>query len=539
MARSDAFIGCGPRNENGGFALEQPSTTQIAAVVLRENRGEYREPFAAFVCPEDRLQARERHAFMGAERSPAEVQSSLGMSRARRPLLGSFVGLLGRIRELFPLTNLGLGVLLAAAAAYYGFGVPRTDYVVQLVSVLAAALVAGALIVVLAGAVLTHRAVRRYLRGEGGAGSASDRDGPIMFEARRGWGTGLRLPRRAWFPLLEVSWTWEAPQEFRVIMSRVDGEIWENIETHRRAHEERIVRRFVVEDSFGLARIVLRRTEDRTLRVVPYSGNLDRAPILRSLAAGEDLSHPSGVPMGDRVDMRRYVPGDPLRLALWKVFARTRQLMVRTPERAIEPAVRVVAYLVSAVGDEPAAAAARVAVDGGHLGNDWLFGADGAERPTNDREAAVDLIVRSRNVRDTRAANAFGLERFVQVASETEPVRLILFLPSVPGPWLDRVAATLRSHRGSASAVIVTDGVRAPEEARPSKLDRVLRIPEPPRVEDEAYTTPNDLMSIARALAAAGAEVTAIDREHGRALGLGVRGSSERAYAMALGRAVA
>jgi hypothetical protein len=347
------------------------------------------------------------------------------------------------------------------------------------------------------------------------------------------------MPRRAWFPLLEVSWTWEAPAEFRVVMTKVEGEIWENIETHRRASEERIVRRFVIEDSFGLARIVLRRTEDRALRVIPYTGNLDRAPILRSLAAGEDLAHPSGVPMGDRVDMRRYVPGDPLRLALWKVYARTRQLMVRTPERAIEPAVRVVAYLVSAIGDEPSAAAARVAVDGGHLGDDWLFGCDGGERPTSDPAAAVDMIVRSRNVRGTDAADAAGLLRFVEQASETEPVRLVLFVPSVPGPWIERTVQTLRRHRGSATAVIVTDGVRLPEENRPKKIDRLLRIPEPPRFEEEAYTTPDDLMSIARSLASAGAEVTAIDREHGRALGLGVRGSNEQAYAAALGRRVA
>jgi hypothetical protein len=449
------------------------------------------------------------------------------MSRSRG-LLGWFANLIRRGRELFPLTSLGAFVLAFAGTAYFAFGVPRTDYVVQLVSVLAMALVAGGLLVVLLGAVLTHRAVRRYISGVGGADSAAVREGPITFEARRGWGTGLKLPRRAWFPLLEVSWTWEAPEGFRVATSRVEGEIWENIETHRRAIEEKIVRRFVIEDSFGLARVILRRTEPRNLRVMPYTGNLERAPILRSLAAGEDLAHPAGSPLGDRVDMRRYVPGDPLRLALWKVYARTRQLMVRTPERAIEPAVRVVAYLVSAIGDEPPAAAARVAIDGGHLGGDWLFSADGAERATNDPATAVELIVRSRNIRGTADADAAGLQRFVQQASEAEPVRLVLFVPSVPGPWLDRSLETLRRHRGSASAVIVTDGVRNAEETKPTKLDRLLRVPEPKHEEEEAFTTPEDLMAIARALSLAGAEVTAIDREHGRLLGLGVGADRRR-----------
>ncbi len=457
------------------------------------------------------------------------MSRSLASRRAR-----SVFGILARGRELFPLTNLGLGVLLLSAAAYYGFGVPHADYVVQLVSVLAMALVAAALVVVLLGAVLTHRAVARYVRGEDEA-----TPGPITFEACRGWGTGLRVPRRAWFPLLEMAWTWESPEGFRIAPSRIEGEIWENIETHRRALEEQIVRRFVIEDSFGLARVVLRRTEPRTLRVLPYTGNLARAPILRSLAAGEDLAHPAGVPLGDRVDMRRYVPGDPLRLALWKVYARTRQLMVRTPERAIAPAIRVVAYLISAIGDEPAAAAACVAIEGGHLGGDWLFGADGGEHPTSDPGTAIEMIVRSRNVRDGEAGGGAGLHRFVEQASEAEPVRLVLFVPPVAGPWLDRTLETLRRHQGSTSVVIVTDGVRNPEAVRPQRIDRVLRIPEPPHPEDESYTTPDALMSIARTLAATGAEVTAIDRAHGRALGLGVRGKTHHAYAEALGRSVA
>src|SRR5437773_8099985 len=104
------------------------------------------------------------------------------------------------------------------------------------------------------------------------------------------------------------------------------------------------------------------------MRILPWTGGLDHAPMLRSLAGGEEISHPLGELTGDRVDMRRYVAGDPLKLALWKIYARTGVLMVRTPERAIAPTLRVAAYLPSAIGDEPAAAAARVAIQRGLLG---------------------------------------------------------------------------------------------------------------------------------------------------------------------------
>jgi hypothetical protein len=426
---------------------------------------------------------------------------------------------LRRARDWFPVTSLGALVCGIAVAAYVGFGAPRSDYVIQLVAVLAIALVIVAVAVVLVGTFAVHRSVVRYVEGEGGGRARAATDGPIVFEARRGYGIGLRMPRRAWLPLFEVTWTWEAPADFDVEIREVDGEWVEHIETHRRAIEESIERRFVVEDTFGLARIAMHETETRSLRVEPFIGNLDRAPILRSLASGEDLAHPSGMPRGDHVDMRRYVAGDPLRLALWKVFARTRQLMVRTPEKAIAPAVRIVAYLVSSSGDEPAAAAAHVAIDGGLLGDDWLFGADGSASAAGSQDEARLMILRSRNARGTEAGDAAGLSRFVKETSEAEPVRLVLFLPAVSGPWLDRVTAVLRAHPGRATAVVVTDGVRAPTAV--TALERIVRLDRPKAKDGESFTTPDAIVEVGRVLAAAGAEVTAFDRLLGRALALG------------------
>ena len=49
---------------------------------------------------------------------------------------------------------------------------------------------------------------------------------------------------------------------------------------------------------------------------------------------------------GDRIELRRYVPGDSARFIHWKVFGRTRKLMVRVPERALSRARRTVGVLV-------------------------------------------------------------------------------------------------------------------------------------------------------------------------------------------------
>ncbi len=405
---------------------------------------------------------------------------------------------------------------MAAVSAYWGFGVPRSDYVVQMVAVLAMALVGGAVLVVLLGAYLTHR----------GLNALSSERSPVLFEARRGFATVLRIPARGWLPFLEVTWTWEQPEDFDVEIVKVEGEILENIESHARAKARRILRRFLIEDSFGLARVVMRKAENRSVRVLPWTGGLERSAMLRSLAQGDELPHPSGAPVGDRVDMRRYVPGDPLRLALWKVYARTRQLMVRTPERAIAPSVRVVAYLVATEGDEPAAAAAKVAIQGGLLGDEWVFGADGEEGFTSDPEEALEMIVDSKSARGTPRGDAAGLERFIQSASQMEPTRIVVFAPGMDGPWLQTAVEVLKGHPGRSSCLLVTDGARMAQP--PKRLERWLKFEDPKAKETSQYTTPDQITRVANTLRHAGVDTGAVERPTGRTLGLGGRSDVAR-----------
>lgn len=427
--------------------------------------------------------------------------------------MSSVLRRLRRFREWLILTNLGAVILAAGLAAYFLFGLPRADYAVQIVAAVAIALVAGALIVVIVGAVLTHFAVK----------PAIEDTSPIYFEAVSGFATALTLPARRWFPLLEVEWTWETPEEVTVTSAQVEGLRLENVESASRTHASRIRRRFVIEDGFGLARIVLRREEAREVTVVPWIGQLARSPLLRSLASGDDRPHPRGALEGDRVDMRRYVAGDPLRLALWKVYARTRVLMVRTPERAIAPAVRVAAYLVAARGDEAPAAGARVAVESGLLGERWVFGADGGRhRLVSTREEALEQIVESRAVRDdAEIGQGGGLVPFLAAASEDEPARAVVFVPAVAGAWVDRVAAAVARHPGHTSVVIVADGVVQELAKRPA-IDRLVRVPEETDPAEENVATAEEIASIAMRLARAGAEVGAVNRVTGRTIPLGL-----------------
>lgn len=441
-----------------------------------------------------------------------------------------------RWRGYFPLTNLGLLVALIGGATFVLFAQPRVDYVLELASALAVVLVALAVLVVVPGAWLVARAYRRAVREVGPAGPTGgvgpDDPAPtgerVELEATRGFATLLELPRFRAFPVLDVDWTWVSPTGFAVRLVQAGPVLREEVSALERAEVEQIERRFTIEDAFGLARITLHRTERRPVRVTPHVGRLTPAPMLRSQAGGEDLSHPLGSPDGDRVEMRHYVPGDPLRLALWKIYARTGELLVRMPERAVSPSWRIIAYLVAAENDEPAAAAARVAVASGMMGEGWRFSADGAgagglPSVAEDRETALRLVVRSRAARGTDAGDAAGLPAFLDATSALSRRRLVVFVPATPGPWLERVAAAVRGFDGRATVVVATDRV-VDTLPTPSRLEKLLRrSAEAPL--GLADTTLEHLEGVLRTLGAAGAEVVAVERPTGRILstGRGVR----------------
>jgi hypothetical protein len=274
---------------------------------------------------------------------------------------------------------------------------------------------------------------------------------------------------------------------------------------------EAIERRVVVEDVLGLMRVGWRHEQRAPMCVLPNVGQFRQMPVIRALSGGEDLPLPMGDPVGDRVDYRRYGPGDPLKTILWKTFARTRQVMVRTPERAIAPAQRTVVYLVAAPWDEPAAGAARVAIELGILGVNGRFGADGQPPDgTADPDLALQWIAASAAARHRGGAD---LEPFLREAERHGRVRGIVFVPAAPGPWLDRVALVVAGRRRMLDVVVGTDGVALEP---PSWLRRLVWRGKPARTLARA-----DLDETIHRLLRAGVEPIVVERHTGKVYGLG------------------
>ncbi len=405
---------------------------------------------------------------------------------------------------LFPATGLGLGVGVAAVAALRLLAYGQLDLVMLVAGYGALALLALSLLVVLPTSVLQAVRLRRMDRPapyHGPEGHA-----PRWIEAGRPTPTGASLPAMRWLPLVRLRLHWAAPREAQARGKTRHGRLHEVVVFQTRGRFERIERRLVVEDAFGLARVTLWRAASVTWRVLPAVGALRHVPLLRSISGGEEWPHPMGVEAGDRLELRRYAPGDPARFIHWRAFARTRKLVVRVPERALSRAHRTVAYLVTGDADEASAAAARTVLESGTLGRDWTFGADGSG--ATDRLAdALDAICDSPAHRDHGGK---GLEPFLREAERKGPASLVLFCPARPGPWLDRVADVLARRVLPAHVVVGVDGLAQTHGAR-SAWRRWLLRPEPrPEVDRPA------LERVVRRLQQARATVSVVDRPTGR-----------------------
>lgn len=359
--------------------------------------------------------------------------------------VASTVAALKKIRALFPFTAPGLIITAASALAFFFYGMERIDLILLGVGVVGLGVAGLSSCFTVIGAVLLWRSVRHL----------PERD-TVRLECGYWAETGFSVPNLWYLPFVAVSWRWTEPQA-RVRVKRQRGRAIEEVFPERRGLTNVIERHFEIGDIFGLCRISLRSTQTAPVQSMPWVGALRQMHIVRGMAGGDDISHPEGPADGDRYDMRHYNAGDPIRFVLWKVFAKSRELIVRTPERAISPSRKTAVYMVADTGDEPAAGAARTAIDVGAFGGDWVLGADGSAEVTKSKNHALELLARSAHTSAEQAGA--GLAAFLQEAAPGALARAVVFVPPKPGPWLDRVAQTVRSEGRKTSRISFVVGV--------------------------------------------------------------------------------
>ena len=163
----------------------------------------------------------------------------------------------------------------------------------------------------------------------------------------------------------------------------------------RRGEYQQLHLSFIVADIFGLFRMQFEHTANCLIRVLPQTSQLE-VETLRLPSDGGDSENPHGRPDGDPIEMRRYAPGDPHRMILWKAYARTRKLLVRTPEKAESDENATAVLLLSCEDDHAAADVVQYLIK--RRGENVLFAAVGIEAVAFDTHSALDLLTRSGNV---------------------------------------------------------------------------------------------------------------------------------------------
>jgi uncharacterized protein (DUF58 family) len=420
-------------------------------------------------------------------------------SRARaEPGRGRLRGFFARAGELCPLTWRGssLTVLSLLGLRYYGFAALDAVWYVTGIGLLT--LIAVMTLAVLAGALRLKLALRKQDVHAIAAGCETGRE----------VGTGFSLPSMRWWLFLDVRIVLRDPPLSNAREQREGGRIHEQVRFGDHGEVRRIARTLLIGDVFGLASLGIRRSDGADVDVLPHAGALRSLPLLRSLSGGDDVPHPMGVEQGDRLELRRYAPGDPARFIHWKVYARTQKLVVRMPERALSRAERVAAYLVAGPADAASAAAARVALEEGAFGTDFRFAADGTPSPSREVSASLVALRRSSAARDHSGE---GLLAFLRQLDREGPSSLVLFVPAAEGPWVEQLGGVLSKQKRNARVVIGVDGITQQET---SWWSTVALLPR-----SSARVPLATLRSLMAAYRRHGADVVVLDRESGRVLG--------------------
>jgi uncharacterized protein (DUF58 family) len=406
-----------------------------------------------------------------------------------------------RVADMWPLTALGMALAVVASVALIRFGFKKLDLVLLVLGYGGAGLLVISTMVVVLSALGLWLRLRRQ----------SFRWSTSTFETGAPMGTGFFVPSLWWIPLVQVHWTWMSPEGAVPYAASESGRLRERVTFARRGIFASVTRRIVVQDAFGLSRIAFRHCQAGPVEVLPHLGGIRRLPVLTSLTGGEEYPHPMGLEDGDRVELRRYVPGDSARFIHWKVFGRTRKLMVRTPERALSRARRTVAYLIASANDEAAAAAARAAIQEAALGVDWQFAADGSPEPTSDRSEALHKVVTSSGF---AGQSGSGMKQFLAEVDPRGPASLVLFAPPTVGSWLSEMREVTARRHGRVRVVIAVDAVHDPRAQSP--WQRWLFRPV-----GSSGVHRGELERVGRALGQLRCEVVVIDRVSGRVLGDG------------------
>jgi hypothetical protein len=352
------------------------------------------------------------------------------------------------LRRIFPITWTGMALLVLAGLTIWTQGIHHKDLV----------LFTGALVVLAVGALLlvltVGTAIIAAVRSKRAHGTLAS----LQLDTNTECSTGFAVRFSRWLPFVSLNWEWVTPAGVEVRQRRRGKLLEEDVVPDCRGRSREIVRKFTIRDFLGLSAIQWMAKDPVMVRILPVRIMDTGLALPLGLGMGEDLSDPSGTPIGDQVEMREYQPGDSPRLIRWKLYARTKKLLIRTPERAIAEQPSTCAYLLGGKFARSASELARELLERGSFGGEFLFGAEGSARVSHGNlELARDIVAESGMEKTISCA---ALPSFLRSAADQGFSDCLLFAPPEIAEIADGLAQVL-----SGSPLYVRAVVCVPELA--------------------------------------------------------------------------
>lgn len=396
-----------------------------------------------------------------ASRAPSETSSSSAPQddvapTNKTPKPSAFAALrlwLQRAGERLPLTWQGLVLGIICGVVLFQFGIRMRDWILLVVGAFGLLLVLLSCVSVgLSGLYLNWRLARLNAPRQSHIQKESA-PLPILVDTGQHAITGFRLPRLV-PPFIDFFGEWESP-DVSISHILVGADRTEEVQFALRGRHHQITRVFEVRDLFGLAEVKWRMTEQREIEVWPRT-HPHPPPFARSFSDGDDYFVPNRPRRGDRVDIRKYQPGDPIRMIHWKLTARSNEAYVRMPESSASHEKQVFAYLVTDEDDDLAAQSARFDLEYGIFGKVWRFGADGADEVATDVHRARRVLAHS-GVRPARYGA--DLPTFLEKTQfQPDHHRLVLYASGGLHRWLPTMLPLLKRY-GAVTTLLIANQV--------------------------------------------------------------------------------
>lgn len=397
------------------------------------------------------------------------------------------------LRDRTPL-NTSTSLVLALAGALL-MSYERDDQILDLALWLLVGVIALMSLIVIAEALY----VRRWCQRQGALA-------PRELEVGQEGLTGLSVPLLGPTALTHVTLTWVEPTPLTHELIATSQGLEELVSVARRGRLSEVERVVKVEDLFGFCSVSWRWRQQADLTVYPKSVSVSAAP-LQQLQEGDELYDPQGHPEGDKVELRRYQEGDPLKLVVWRLYARSRQLMVRTPERALSLKRDLVAYVLTDPTDEPSASTARAYLERGLLGEDFELYADGCSGGAKSAAEALEHLLAS-----ARGEPLDALPQLLALPAQRQRSCVVFCSAATP---LERLLTLTRALSAPPLVVMSFPEASAPEPR--GTLERLLFKEEVEALWQGSLSAP-ELAQRYQTLLSEGVRVALISQPEGRAV---------------------